>query len=79
MPKLRRPLGRPPVVPKHAAEPLSALDRAVALAVLPRSFDQLVAKTLVIPLVMVVLDILRDAPAKINITNCSGSRSIGAA
>jgi len=64
VPKLRRPLRRSPVVPKHPAQPLPAFDGAVADAVLRRSLDQLIAEALVISLAMVVLGVLGHGPAK---------------
>jgi hypothetical protein len=64
VPKLSRPLRRPPVIPKHPAQPFPAFYSTIVAPLAIRTFDQLVAKALVIPLAMVVLDVLRDAPAK---------------
>ena len=64
MPKLSRPLRRPPVIPKHPAQPFPAFYSTIAAPLAIRTFDQLVAKALVIPLAMVVRDVLRDASAK---------------
>jgi len=64
VPKLSRPLRRSPVVPKHPAQPLPAFDGTIAERLTTGLLDQLVVEALVIPLAMVVLDILRDAPAK---------------
>jgi hypothetical protein len=64
MPKLSRVLGSLSVVPQHATEPLPTLDRPVHVRSLRARLDQLVAKSLVVALGVVVLDILADRLAK---------------
>ena len=59
-----RSLGRPPVIPKHPAQPFPAFYSTIAAPLAIRTFDQLVAKALVISLAMAVLDILIDAPTR---------------
>jgi hypothetical protein len=58
VPKLRPALGGPPVVPKKPAEPLSALNAPSAAFAVNPILDQPIAKSLMIALEVVVLDVL---------------------